>query len=359
MVDLAPGVGGGESVVIPALASTMRDRVILAGSAPVIDLGAAHGIECVQLDLPGVRAPLSGALRLAVGGRKVAALAKRLGAGVIYANDARGIAYCLAAGKISGLPVVAHNHELLTRGGFVRAMERLATTIIVPSRAAASPFRRGRVKIIPTGRDLVRFAPPGDKLAAKRLAGLDGPVVGSVGRADPAKGMQAFVEVAAELASRRPEARFLLVGGAVFPHERPFFEELQAKAVGLFGDRIVMPGVVSDTAGWLHAMDMIVHLSEPETLPTTLIEAMACGVPAVAYDGGGVPEIVTERTGRLVAQGDRDGAVREIVELLGAPERLSTMSDACRREAESKFSLDRFHRQLRAVVEEAQANSSR
>lgn len=348
-LDLAPGVGGGERAVIPALARTERLQVLALGTPPVAEFAARMGLESRPMRLPGVRLPIVGALRLIAGGRKVRSAFLAAGGDVLYTNNSRAIAYGMAAGR--NIRLVAHNHEMLPRGGLVKAMERRASAIIVPSSAAAAPFRRsGKVTVLPTGVDLERFA-PGDSDSAKAKFGLrGGPVVGFIGRADPRKGMEAFVRVSKRIAPNFPEAQFLLVGGALFPHEVDYFEGIKEDLIASVPGRAFVTGPLMDVAPALKAMDLIVHLPEAESLGNSLIEAAATRVPAVAFDGGGAPEIVTPQTGILITQGDEDAAAEAVGELLNDPAKRVQMGTEARKRAEILFGLDRFVSGLEEVV---------
>lgn len=352
LVDAAPGIGGAERVVIPVIGR--RFPTIVAGSDPVVGFARTLGLEVRRCVLPPLRGRGLRIPRLMWVAPRLALLARRSGASVIYANQSRAIAYSVAAASLARLPLIVHNHELLPRGGFVKTIEMRATCIVVPSAAAAEPFGgSGKVRIIPTGIDLDRFNRPADKERSKARLGIGGTVVGFVGRADPSKGMIDFVRIAETLAAVTPSVSFLLVGGATFPHEKEHFEEIRAMAEQSLGRSLVLAGETQAVADHLHAMDVIVHTAAPETLPTTLIEAAACGVPAVAYRGGGVDEIVADgRTGLTVAQGDVSGAAAAVERLISDPTTLASMSDACRARAEESFGLSRFEAELMSLVSE-------
>lgn len=88
--------------------------------------------------------------------------------------------------------------------------------------------------------------------------------------------------------------------------------------------------------------DMIVVPSPVENLPNTLLEAMACGVPAVAFDTGGMADAVREGvTGHLVRSGDTAALAAAIRQLLGGNgEQRARMGDESRRLIEREFSSE-------------------
>lgn len=159
-------------------------------------------------------------------------------------------------------------------------------------------------------------------------------VVGFVGRLDEEKGIRELAEVAKGL----PEGiTFRFVG------DGPLYDWLKSE----LSEEINTGG--AELAGWvdyddvpeeLNQMKLLVMPSHPtEGLPTTILEAMACGTPAYATPVSGVPDVVkAEQTGFLMTQQTPE----EIVETLSSilEEDLSAMSERCRLIIESEFSFD-------------------
>jgi glycosyltransferase involved in cell wall biosynthesis len=122
------------------------------------------------------------------------------------------------------------------------------------------------------------------------------PLVGSVLRFSEEKRPLLWVEVAARVAERRPDVRFLMVG------DGPLREEARQRATACgLGNRIVMPGNEKDAAIAISAMDVFLLTSRLEGFPNVLIEAQALGVPVITTDGGGAAEtLIQGRTGYAI-----------------------------------------------------------
>lgn len=356
LLSQAPGVGGGERVVIPALARASELDVTVAGHEPVCRFAEEVGLHAVRLELPWVRGWLE-VVPLAAGALRVRSLARRRGADVLYANGTRAMSYAVGARALGGPPVIAHHHGLLTAGpvgSLVWGLRRWADVIIVPSRASGEPFGdAAKMRLVPNGIDLGRFRLPDDPVSARRALGLpeDAAVVGTVSRADPRKGMGSFLRVAAAVARMLPEVHFLLAGGAIFPHEEPHHEQVRRDAAGLLGDRVVLTGRLDDPLIAFQAMDVFVHPSEPEAFPTTVIEAMACGLPVVAYAWGGATEIVEDgATGLLVPPKDEEAAAVAVMRLLTEREFAVAAGAAARARCLERYDVERFARELAGIV---------
>ena len=119
---------------------------------------------------------------------------------------------------------------------------------------------------------------------------------------------------------------------------------------------MVFAGYRADVPRLLRASSLAVLPTRTEALPTTLIEAAACGLPVVATDVGGVPEVVSHgETGLLVPPGDPTALGDAIARLLADPARRAAMGAAARRTAVERFDMRVWAARLRAVYERALA----
>ncbi|MDA8218111.1 MAG: glycosyltransferase, partial [Dehalococcoidales bacterium] len=164
---------------------------------------------------------------------------------------------------------------------------------------------------------------PGRRAAARdelRIA-AEAPLVGTIANLTPQKGLEHFITVADELYESRPDVRFVILGSAMQthgPYEATIRRMVQESPVGGAGAlRIIDPGMrVSEL---LPALDLFLLTSVPhsEGVSTTVLEAMATGVPAVSTDVGALSEVVVDGvTGRIVAPLDDSAMVETVAALL-------------------------------------------
>lgn len=367
LLGQGPGVGGAERVVFFALKKAESLDVVVAAPDVQCRFAKSLGFETIPLELPRVRTPVIGPANWAIHSMKVARQARRARAAVLYANASRAMGYGIGARIFGGPPLVAHNHHLLaeeddhrlsgglaSRSRFVQGLERWSSAIVVPSRAAARPFQENKVRIIPNGIDLEHFISSPDKAGAKRSFGLpeDSVVVGTISRAEPGKGMAEFVDIAVRVHKDVGESvTFLLAGGASFPHEKRHYEEVQRRAKQALGDRIVMPGALSDPLQALNAMDIMVHASAPESFGLTVAEAMACRVAVVAFEWGGVVEVAAGGGALLVPPNDLDESARKVSRLVADPKLREEMGRQGEKTAK-KFDLNEMSRSLEQLLHE-------
>jgi glycosyltransferase involved in cell wall biosynthesis len=165
-------------------------------------------------------------------------------------------------------------------------------------------------------------------LAARPEAGE--PVIGAVSRFSPEKGLDVLIEAFARL--RR--GRLVLIGDG---DERPRLEAL-VEACGL-ADRVHFAGWLTGpwTAQW--GLDALVVPSRSEGFGLAAVEAMLAGIPVVATNVGGLPELIEqERTGLLVPADDPDALAGAIARVMDDPIGALRRADAARVDARSRFS---------------------
>ena len=100
------------------------------------------------------------------------------------------------------------------------------------------------------------------------------------------------------------------------------------------------------------SLDVAVLTSDSESLSNVLLEAMAAGLPVVAYGVGGNVELVDKSRGELVAAGDEAGFTAAVERLLGAPARRAELGNNARKFAEENFSLDNVRGRYEACYRE-------
>jgi N-acetyl-alpha-D-glucosaminyl L-malate synthase BshA len=153
----------------------------------------------------------------------------------------------------------------------------------------------------------------------------------------PVKRVTDVVEVFARVAAEMP-ARLMLIGDGP---ERSAAEHLAKKHK--IADRIHFLGKQDNVHDILPLADLMVMPSEMESFGLAALEAMACRVPSISTNVGGVPELIDDGlNGLLFEVGDIEGMSTSAIDLLSDPTRLETMSTAARRTAQDHFCASRI-----------------
>jgi lipopolysaccharide/colanic/teichoic acid biosynthesis glycosyltransferase/glycosyltransferase involved in cell wall biosynthesis len=230
---------------------------------------------------------------------------------IVHTNTLKSHLIAMLPCAITRTPLVWHVRDILPRGWLQRAFTqcaRLATIIIVPSRACAEPFRSAKqvlrkVRLVPNGIRVEEFWEARDDRSLREMMAVSAsdPVIGIVGRIAPWKGQETFVRAAAMLAVRYPRAHFAVIGAPLFEQDHMFERHLlnMVNQLGI-ADRVSFLGFQPAPEA-MAACDVVVHAStEPEPFGRTIVEAMAAGKPVVCADGGAIREIVPPAAGFVV-----------------------------------------------------------
>jgi glycosyltransferase involved in cell wall biosynthesis len=175
----------------------------------------------------------------------------------------------------------------------------------------------------PVGR--IRLGWSGDPLAPRPREQRP-PTIVCVAALRREKGHDTLLAGFAQVRRAIGDARLVLVG------DGPYRPEVEATVSRLeLGDSVQLTGRTTNIWPYLADADVFALASPAEALGVAIMEAMGGGLPVVASDVGGIPELVTPGiTGELFAPGDHEALADRLTALLRAPERLAAMSKAAR-----------------------------
>jgi glycosyltransferase involved in cell wall biosynthesis len=328
-------VGGMETSVLRLVRALPRDGYRMAAVVPfegaLVDAMREAGVEVMAM--PVTADPAWHTLLAAV------ALVRQLRLAVVHAHLPKAHALAALIGPVARVPVLATVHGMHLTVADVEAHRLSGSTICVVSEAArrhamAAGVARDRLRLLRNAIDTEAFAPA--PFGAREDVFGFGPgvaVVGYVGRLSEEKHPRLFVRAAARVREARPDVRFVMVGDGPL---RPALEA-EARELGL-DNRVRFAGERHDTPAVHRSLDVLLLTSWHEGTPLAVLEAMACGVPVVASDVGGVPELVRSgTTGLLFGAGDEAAAAAHVLALLQDEEGRRRMGRAGRVRAVTEF----------------------
>jgi glycosyltransferase involved in cell wall biosynthesis len=357
MVITLAETGGAQTYVatlLPALVERFDVTVAAHGDGPLVSAARAAGAGYVPLRY--LRRALNPVAELRAI-LELWRLCRRLRPSIVHLNSSKGIVVGAIAARLANVPVrvaTVHGWPFKTETGVRRTVYTVATRLVRPlltsvvcvaeserrAGIAAGTVRPAQAVVIPNGVSLPDVA--------SDPSGRD---VISVTRLRAPKDAATLVRAAARI--RDELERVLVVGDGP---ERPQIEEL-ARSLGV-DDRIELLGDRDDVPELLARSSIFVLATLSEAMPMAVLEAMAAGLPTVASDVGGIPELIVDcESGLRVPPGDDAALAEALRRLLEDDELRARMGRAARERARNHFNLERTREEHLQLYESLLAGS--
>lgn len=291
---------------------------------------------------------------------KLVAIIKARQIDVIHTHGYKSDIIGLLAARKAGIKIVSTPHGFSNNVGWkLRLFIRLglfalkfADKVAPLSEQLVADLKRygigGRqLKFIENGVDLTELAPFRKTLPAK--PGIEhGLHIGYIGQLIPRKGLADLLQAFNLFWQRYPNSKLSLIGDG---QQRP---ELEALAASLpSAAAISFLGFRDDRIALLNQFDAFALTSSLEGIPRCLMEAMAVGVPVLAYNIPGVDQLVVdETTGLLAPLGDWQHLAHQMTRLVSEPELANHLSSAARELVDRRFSAARMALQYHELFKE-------
>jgi glycosyltransferase involved in cell wall biosynthesis len=162
----------------------------------------------------------------------------------------------------------------------------------------ALPLPNDRYIAIPNAVDVERFQPRPPNPQIRAELGAPQPnqlLVGLIGRLDPMKGHEEFVEATHLICSKHAHVQFVIVGATTAFEGSDYVNKVLKKiSDSKLGDRLKVVPHRTDIPEVMNALDVFCMPSYEENFGNVLLEAMSSGTASVGCNSGGVPEIISE-----------------------------------------------------------------
>lgn len=176
----------------------------------------------------------------------------------------------------------------------------------------------------------------------------------SVGTLNAQKGMQYLIQAMPKVLKEFPDVNLEIVGSGPYKNH---LEKLVKKLK--LNKNVKFAGFLPDIPKHLAKFDIYIQPSLSESFGLAIVQAMGVGMPVVATETGGIPEVVTMgKTGILVPPQSPKSLSEAILELIRDPKMARKMGETGRKDARLKFSLDDMITELEQVYEEMASQPS-
>ena len=299
-------------------------------------------------------------------------LFRRSGFDIVHTHTAKAGALGRLAAFLAGVPVIIHTmhgHNLYgyfgkTLSRIIAFIERLLSGLTDKIIVFTGLEREDMIKFKASRADKMRLIYQGlelenifsgnfDKVKIRGALRIEEgySVVGMVGRLEPVKGAQYFIEAALLVAKKISRIKFILVGEGTL---RRKLEE-RVKEAG-FAERFVFTGWRDDALDVASVFDVLVLPSLNEAVGIVLIEAQYIGIPVVATNVGGIPEIVRHNeTGILVPPADPVALAQAVESLLTDKEKRRKLAGAGHAWVRGRFMAEDMVAEISKLYQEMHA----
>jgi glycosyltransferase involved in cell wall biosynthesis len=306
---------------------------------------------------------------------------RKSGTQIVHSYNFYGNMFSIPAARLAGVPCViasirdmgVHNTPFQLKAQ--RWVCKLADRVMVNAGAirdwlVEQGYDARKIVVIRNGVDTSRFVPRNDGAALRRELGLPSrvPLVTMLARINPKKGIDTFIEAAALIRARHPEAYFLAVGESftrdadgVVHVDASYKRSLQEQVDRLgLTERFRFAGLRNDVPQVLAAAAVSVLPSLSEGISNTLLESMVAGVPVVASRVGGTPEVITHgQHGLLVEPRDPQGLAEAVSAILDDPALAERLSRQARARMVAEFSFEAVVHRTEDLYRELLADKTR
>jgi L-malate glycosyltransferase len=316
-----------------------------------------HGAELVAVrdsaialraQAAGIRVhPVSDSARRIAAARRLRQLLRETPFDLVHANEAHALTAAWLARTHRHVPLVAARRVVfpLSRSPISLARYRAAARILAISEAVRSELLAAgldakRIEVVPDGVEIPSPITAEARRQARERWGFraDETAIVCVGALTAEKGHALLIEAFPKLRREITMCRLLVAGEGSLraPLER------QAREAGL-GSAILFAGFVRDVESVYAAGDLFIFPSLEEGAGSSLLRAMAFGLPVLALARGGVAEIIEDgRNGILVQEASAQALAWAAAGILGEPELRQQLAEAARETVIARYSVDRM-----------------
>ncbi|AEB30205.1 putative glucosyltransferase [Carnobacterium sp. 17-4] len=330
---------GADKVLLDLVKNLDRSKynpyVILPSDGVLVDAFKKNNINVKIVPYPIMRRKIFNPIGIIKYGieyikfsKQLLKIAKNKNINVIHTNTAAVMEGVYVSKKMK-IPQIWNIHEIIVKPKVVFKLTsfiiaKTSKVVVTDSNAVklhleSSEFFNGNIKVIYNGVNSTDFNPTNDSKYLYKEFSIpeNSQIIGMMGRVNSWKGQNDFVQAANLIMSKYSDVYTILVGSA-FEGEEWRVEQLKKDvSESPYHDRIIVEGYRNDSKGIYKLYDMLILPStNPDPLPTVVLEAMATGKPIIGYKHGGVCEMVEEGYNGLLAEANNPDDLASKIEIL-------------------------------------------
>ena len=237
----------------------------------------------------------------------LAKLTRQLKIGYVYANTTKALIYAIAVKILTGKKIIWHVRDNKHSSFQYKLFTKYSDTIITVSTYIANQIEttESKLHVVHGGVDPKKWSPinkPGNPIRDELKISEETILIAAIGQLSRWKNQTDFIKAADKILKDNQNVHFLIIGDDLSKREAKFKNELKTLVRQFEIDKqLSFLGHRNDIQEIMAQIDILVHTAINEPFGRVIIEAMAMEKPVVAYNSGGIPEIVlNNKTGFLV-----------------------------------------------------------
>lgn len=370
VLENAPSSRGGQELSLLEICQILQQRghqvtLLHSQSGNLLEQYQAHCLKIIQV--PSFRINRARKLQFVSAFYQAIQQAPTLPNSLVYGNQPQDSLFGYALAAWLQIPFVCHLRQppwpqldLQTSWGLRGATRLIAVSEQTKAAWIAAGFAAQKLAVVHNGTSLGRFQPAPDRLETRQSFQIpaEAKVISYVGRLDRTKGLETLIRAVAQLKTQ--PVRLLIAGKPVL--QSPDYQaSLQQLAVDLnVAPQIDWLGHIDKPVAVYQASDLTVLPSIwDEPFGRTLLESLACGVPALASRVGGIPEILTgELEQCLFPAQDVNALASRLDALLNWRQTNPELGQRCRQHVVTNFGLSKTADSVEHLLHETLAAGS-
>ena len=230
---------------------------------------------------------------------------------IVHVSGAGSNQYAAIAAKLTGRLLVVHFHNVRSARDIRKYLVNMADRIIVNSEFTLNSIKNyikdvSKIRLVYYGIDIESFSSTDGKRVKEEFGiRTENKLVGIIGLLEERKGHEYFLKAAKVIKDKLGDVNFIVAGSSVFT-DRSYENNTRELAVQLgLNEDVIFTGYRRDIREILSGLDVLICPYREEPFGMVLIEAQASRVPIVAFNSGGIPEIIKNgQTGYMVDLGN-------------------------------------------------------
>lgn len=276
---------------------------------------------------------------------------------LLHANTYKAALVSVVPSKLTGVPLIWHDRYLLSHGVIDALLADAVDRIIAISKAVAKNRidDQDKVRVVYNAVEFNHSSLENSGGYRKTLGFGEGDfLIGTVGRLCRIKGQEYLIKSASQVVKVFPQAKFVIVGDSSLPKDGGYILYLHELVKELdLEEHVIFTGYIKDILEITQLFDIAVIPSLTEGFGRTVVEAMSLGVPVIAANVGGIPEIVEDGiSGFLVPPAEPIDLANKIIELAKDDRKRTEIGISGRQRIKEHFSVSKMMEGIQAIYEE-------